>query len=235
MQKTIEAEGIGEIIFARRKGTKSLRLSINGGKIRLSAPYGVSEAQALRFLMQKKDWILKHVKEEPLLKSGDKIGRAHKLFFEPYEVIKPSSRISQQTILVRYPRSSKSYNEDVQQAAHRGAKKAIAKEASNLLIKRLQDISMAIQTDYKSVETKFMKSRWGHCSNRNEITLNTYLVQLDWKLIDYVIIHELAHTLQHNHSDKFWAIVAKFCPEYKQIRRELKSKQTDIIPNSINY
>ncbi|MDQ3094007.1 MAG: M48 family metallopeptidase [bacterium] len=235
MQKIIEAEGIGEIIFARRKGSRSIRLSINGGKIRLSAPYGTSEDMALRFLLQKKDWVLKHVKEDPLLKSGDKIGRVHKLFFEPYEVIKPSSRINQQTVLVRYPRNSKSYNEDVQQAAHRGAKRALTKEAESLLLKRLQDISKMIQVDYKNGETKFMKSRWGHCSNRNDITLNTYLVQLDWKLIDYVIIHELAHTLQHNHSDKFWAVVAKFCPDYKIIRKELKSKHTDVIPNSTVY
>lgn len=232
MQKVIEVEGIGEVTLARRKGTRSIRLSISSGKVRLGLPFGVSEAAALKFIQQKRDWILKHAEQEPLLKSGDRIGRAHKLFFEPFETTKISARILEQTIFIRYPRNNKSYEDEVQKAAIRGSKKALLKEAEKLLPFRLRDISNKIGIDYKSLDVKFLKSRWGSCTSKKEITLNAYLIQLDWALIDYVIIHELAHTVHQNHGDRFWSLVSEHCPQHKEFRKALKSKPTAILPNS---
>ncbi len=122
MQKIVEIEGIGEVIMARRKGTRHIKLSISGGKVRLSVPFGVSEETALKFLLQKVNWIKKHVLDDPLLKSGDRIGRAHSLFLEPFETTKISARITGQTIFVRFPRGQKPYEEAIQAAANRGGK-----------------------------------------------------------------------------------------------------------------
>lgn len=233
MQKLIEVEGIGEVILAKRKGTRNIRISISGDKVRLGMPFGVSEAAALQFLNSRRDWILKHKKDEAgVLKSGDQIGKSHKLFFEPFEVIKPTARLHGQTIVVKFPRKLKSYMNEVQEAATRGSKKALQKEAEKYLLPRLKAWSDKTELDYKIGDVKFMKSRWGHCSNRGEITLNSYLVQYDWKLIDYVIVHELAHTAHHDHSDKFWSLVAKHCPPHKTLRKELKNKQTAVVANA---
>lgn len=66
------------------------------------------------------------------------------------------------------------------------------------------------------------KRQWGSCSYKNSISLNTFLVMLPPKIIDYIIVHELAHITHKNHSKEFWALVEKYLPEYKDLRKELK-------------
>jgi len=67
------------------------------------------------------------------------------------------------------------------------------------------------------------KRQWGSCSSKNNISLNTYLCMLPKELIDYVIVHELAHIKHKNHSKEFWSLVGKFYPNYKDAKKELKS------------
>lgn len=75
---------------------------------------------------------------------------------------------------------------------------------------------------YPKLKIRTMKTRWGVCNRRdNSITLNTELLKYDLEKLDYVIIHELSHFRHFNHSKEFWHLVEKYCPTYKQIRREL--------------
>ncbi len=68
-----------------------------------------------------------------------------------------------------------------------------------------------------------MKTRWGVCNIEKQIiTLNSELFKYDLDIINYVIIHELAHFIYPNHSKDFWALVSKYCPNYKKLRKELK-------------
>lgn len=68
-----------------------------------------------------------------------------------------------------------------------------------------------------------MKTRWGVCNRRdNIITLNSELIKKDVDLIDYVIIHELCHFYEGNHSKKFWCLVSEYYPNYKEARKRLK-------------
>jgi len=67
------------------------------------------------------------------------------------------------------------------------------------------------------------KTRFGSCSYKNNINLNINLMNYDYDIIDYVIIHELAHTRVKNHSKVFWQEVEKYCPNYKELRKKLKS------------
>lgn len=69
-----------------------------------------------------------------------------------------------------------------------------------------------------------MKTRWGVCNTKTKtITLNSELLRYEVECLDYVIIHELSHLLVPNHSSKFWSIVVKYCPNYKEIRKKLRS------------
>lgn len=68
-----------------------------------------------------------------------------------------------------------------------------------------------------------MKSRWGVYNRKNHtITLNSKLIEFDTEKIDYVIIHELSHIIHFDHSKEFWNLVSKYCPNYKEIRKEMK-------------
>jgi len=74
-----------------------------------------------------------------------------------------------------------------------------------------------------TLKVRKMKSRWGVCNTKDKtVTLNTELIKYRLEVIDYVIIHELAHFHEGNHSKKFWDIVSKACPNYKNLRKELK-------------
>jgi predicted metal-dependent hydrolase len=65
------------------------------------------------------------------------------------------------------------------------------------------------------------KTRWGSCNKRGEVRINWRLIQAPPHLIDYVVVHELAHLLQMNHSPAFWKVVARICPNYAQARQDL--------------
>ena len=75
-----------------------------------------------------------------------------------------------------------------------------------------------------NLKIRKMKTRWGVCNIKNHnITLNLDLIRYDLECLEYVIIHELSHFLVHNHSKEFWKIVEKYCPNYKEIRKKLRS------------
>lgn len=76
---------------------------------------------------------------------------------------------------------------------------------------------------YPNLRIRDMKTRWGVCNRKNlTITLNSNLIKYEIDKIDYVIIHELSHLVYFDHSKGFWATVSKYCPRYKEIRKELK-------------
>lgn len=76
---------------------------------------------------------------------------------------------------------------------------------------------------YPSLRIRKMTTRWGVCNTKTKvITLNLELVKRDLKYLDYVIVHELSHLIEANHSSRFWALVEKNYPNYKAIRRKMK-------------
>ncbi len=76
---------------------------------------------------------------------------------------------------------------------------------------------------YPKLRIRKMTSRWGVCNTKTKvITLNLELMKRDIKYLDYVIVHELSHLIEANHSSKFWALVEENCPNYRQIKKEMK-------------
>lgn len=76
--------------------------------------------------------------------------------------------------------------------------------------------------DFNRVSIKQQKTRWGSCSSGNNLNFNYKILFLPEKLADYIIVHELCHLKELNHSSKFWNLVGKYIPDYKERRRELK-------------
>lgn len=90
--------------------------------------------------------------------------------------------------------------------------------------KRAAIYSQKMGLKYNAIKVSNAQTRWGSCSSLGNINLSWRLIMADIKVIDYVVIHELAHLAQPNHSPKFWAIVEKIQPEYKTHRKWLKEK-----------
>jgi hypothetical protein len=81
---------------------------------------------------------------------------------------------------------------------------------------------------YEKVFVKHVKSRWGSCSSTNNINLNLHLMRLPDRLIDYILLHELAHTVEKNHSKNFWQLLEKVCPGSKMLDKELNNYRVDV-------
>ncbi len=98
--------------------------------------------------------------------------------------------------------------------------KAAAREK---LIKRLDLLAKKYGFTYNRVSIRNQKTRWGSCSVKNNISLNMKLVRLPEELMDYVILHELAHTRVKNHSSLFWKEMDKLVGDGRRLRRRLKN------------
>ena len=90
------------------------------------------------------------------------------------------------------------------------------------LTTRLEYFSNIMNLDYSEIRYKKLKSRWGSCSSKKVITLNTQLLKIDKELIDYVVVHELVHLVYMNHSKQFHNLVDYYLPNSKLIRKRLK-------------
>ncbi|MDR0834242.1 MAG: M48 family metallopeptidase [Candidatus Symbiothrix sp.] len=106
----------------------------------------------------------------------------------------------------------------------------LASLAKLSLPKQLADIAQAHGFTYLSVKTRKSKTRWGSCSSKKTISLSYYLLLLPQHLIDYVLLHELCHTVHMNHGPAFWALLDQHTgSKSKVFQKELRSYH---IPNS---
>jgi predicted metal-dependent hydrolase len=182
--------------------------------------------------MGRADWIRQNsAHSQPAqLMHGHRIGKSHRLEYKPQALAKTTTArlgINSITISSHLDLS----HEEVQQKARSAAERALKKESLALLAPRLEQIAKKNGLAYKSIKIKRLTSRWGSCSSGGLITLNYFLVQLPWHLIDYVLAHELAHTVHLNHSREFWALVEQMIPDAKARRREIKSYRPVLLPD----
>ncbi|SHK06807.1 hypothetical protein SAMN02745163_03142 [Clostridium cavendishii DSM 21758] len=94
--------------------------------------------------------------------------------------------------------------------------------AKTYLIDRTIALAKMYNFTVNNIRIKKVKTRWGSCSSKNNINLNLKLIMADKKAIDYVIIHELCHTKELNHSKRFWTLVEDLIPDYKEQQKYLK-------------
>ena len=95
-------------------------------------------------------------------------------------------------------------------------------DIKNKIADRVRYYSRIMDVSYGKITIRNQKTRWGSCSYRGNLNFNYQLYYLPDELLDYVVIHELAHRRHMDHSDAFWAEVEKYCPDYRERRRKLK-------------
>lgn len=108
------------------------------------------------------------------------------------------------------------------------ARRALKQRALELFTQRLTYYSMSMGRAAPRLSLSSARTRWGSCSEKSGIRLNWRLIHLPLPLIDYVVAHELAHLREMNHSARFWAEVARLCPDWQNARRELKARAVDL-------
>ena len=97
------------------------------------------------------------------------------------------------------------------------------RQQANLLIPaRVKLFADQYDLHYARVRITSARTRWGSCSSQGTLSFSWRLIMTPLEVVDYVVIHELAHTVHHNHSKRFWGLVEKILPEYKERRKRLK-------------
>lgn len=96
------------------------------------------------------------------------------------------------------------------------------KWARNVILQKCQKFGEEMEVDYAMVSIREQKTRWGSCSSKGNLNFNWKLILMPEEILDYVVVHELAHRKEMNHSPAFWSIVEQVLPDYKNRREWLK-------------
>ena len=216
----------GEIKIRKNKLARSVKLSVGvDGSLRASIPYYSPEFSVQRLVNHNRTQIREMLalhNTKNLYKNGDLIGKTHTLFFRKFlgEEIKISNEGNQ--ILVQIPQDLSFENSLIQSEIRKTVSKILRKQAKAYLPRRIDFLAEKYGFNFKKLRFSHTGTRWGSCSSSGTISLNIALMNLPHHLIDYVIIHELCHTRQMNHSSKFWQEVEKYCPDYMKCVQEIK-------------
>ena len=96
--------------------------------------------------------------------------------------------------------------------------------AKKLIPERVAYFAKQMGVTYGRITIREQKTRWGSCSSKGNLNFNWKLVLFESELLDYVVVHELAHRIEMNHSANFWTIVESVLPDYKERRKRLREK-----------
>ncbi len=217
------------ILVSKRSSSRHIRLSVSAeGQVKVSIPKWVPYSAAISFAKSKQDWIKKKIPERNMLSPGRQIGKNHRLVFRPTDKKTITSRLGDIEAVVYYPRQLDIWNPTVQEAAKRIIKRALKTQAEKLLPIRVKELADKHGYEYGNLNIKSLKTRWGSCDSSKNITLNLYLMELPWELIDYVIMHELNHTEIMQHGPKFWQTLEDRLPKYLELKKQIKHYPTTV-------
>lgn len=193
-----------------RMRRRTLVLTVKGGKIEVMAPYGVSDEVIARFIESKRGWIESRLKERecnyPGVQDGKTLLDAGQE--KPVEYGSLRNGESETGFVLKNAQSVRRYFE---------------RTRGPILIEALYAQSVRTGLYAEDVKLCDFKARWGSCGEDRHIKLNWRLSMLPVSLRDYVLIHELCHLKEMNHSVAFWREVQKWCPDFRECRRRLKT------------
>lgn len=193
-----------------RSKRRSLSIQIgHDGTVVVKAPYLVPKILIDKFVIGHQDWIRKHSQKiisAKSFKSEDEylyLGRA--VIFTPgnfQEIgIKKDRLCFPQALLFRKEKEIHTW---------------YLREARTIITQQLKKFASEMDARYSEVIFSDTTSQWGRCTRDNRLQFSWRLIMAPILTINYVVIHELAHTFEKNHSPAFWAIVRRFTPSYRQ-------------------
>ncbi len=227
MSKRIHVDGLNlELVRSKRK-TLGLELSSSGLKAR--APMRMPEKAIIDFIRVKRTWIDKHLDSMPPAPASEKIelidgatlflrGQSFSLKIELGR--RSSVRVIDKQIIVPVIHGSTPLQQRVKNKLVKWYKN-IAQQELQTRARYYAAMMNVPERRTDQIYVRDYKRRWGSCDSNGKLSFNWRILQAPTEVSDYVIVHELAHCHEFNHSKRFWAIVAAQLPDYASNERWL--------------
>lgn len=214
-EKTTFYPEFGTITFRKRKGLRNVSIVIKSNDaVNVSLPYSVSYAEAQKFVIEKSEWIRKSQKKlngiQPTFfdETTDFSTRSYKLKILQHNENYVRRIITNDGFLVvYYPQTADIKSPKLQKLFQKCVLDALYAEAKQYLPQRVQFLANKYNFKYSNLRIKNNLTNLGSCSYNNNINLNLHIMRLPDELIDYVILHELCHTIEKNHGKQFWQLL----------------------------
>ena len=219
------------VVRRSKRRRKTIEVALNGGGVRVAAPASTTDDQVREFVLKRAPWIVQKLGEERSRKaralrfvSGESLpymGRNVSLVVTPEEVQVPSVRFDHWRFLVSTPANL------VDDARYETIRGAIVEWYKTRAIVRLAEFvdrwwGRLGKSNRSQILIGDQKSRWASCAADGTLRFNWHVMMLEPSLIEYVVVHELAHLTHHNHSDNYWHLVSSVLPDVKERRQRLR-------------
>lgn len=231
-EKILEDKELGPLVIRVNPRAKRLTFRAKSDAIYVSVPSGTTSKEITDAINQLREKLrgLKEKVVRPLIDLDYRIDTEYfklSLVSGQRDKFLAHSELGEMRIVC--PPSANFADEQLQEWLHKVIEEALRRNAKIILPMRLYQLSGEHNLSYKSVKINSSRGRWGSCSARKAINLSYFLVLLPPHLIDYVLLHELCHTREMNHGDRFWALLNSMTDgKAFELREELKSYKTEL-------
>ncbi len=208
---------------------RRLRITVSSSGVTVTLPKGVPQREAERFMRQNADWVKAQVERASKQAKNSNLppdvilwhGEAMQLvrIEEPERKSRARVEVSCGRMRVLVPAGSRTSTRKIAEAWMRANAREEIEEVVAVEARRMG-------AHPKAISIRDQRTRWGSCSSRGNLSFNWRLVMAPPAILRYVVIHELAHLFEPNHSKDFWAVMARYYPDYKKARAWLRKNSS---------
>lgn len=239
INRQVYIESIGAVTISKNRQATRFKITIRpDGTIRVTIPWIASFRSGEKFLAEHLQWISQTKEKLAEKQSSPRLIQPGHLFSTRnyhYHVCSadiPQFRIryaeKEKRVLFEYPVNLSIESDELQNRLKLVIENVLRFDAKKYLPVRIAELASNLGYTYQKVTIKNNKTNWGSCSNRKNINLNLHLMRLNDRLIDYIIVHELVHTIIPNHGSGFKATMQKHFQDAAEMEKELKKIRTGI-------
>ena len=208
-----------------RSKRKTMALYVREGALEVRAPLKISKKEIDKFILSKEKWI-----NEKLAKSVERITQRENFALTYGDML--TYRGYQYPIIAKDGNRMGFDNEKFYMPANltsdeirRCCIEIYKNLAKRTIVAKVDVFEKKMSVKPTNIKINSAKTRWGSCSAKKSINFSWRLIMADDDVIDYVVVHELAHIIELNHSARFWAVVENVLPDYRNQRAKLKKLQ----------
>ncbi len=238
--KVIHLEGVGEVKIVRSTRASRIKLSVNAsGEVSLTLPEHALASSGEEFLHSRKDWLIK-TREKMARKAvpprqlvdGELFTTRHyryKIAAGPFERPKIKYIEPEKTIIIEYPNHVNPASAELKKQINSLIEALLRFEARQYLPVRTRQLASSMGFKINRVTIKNNSTNWGSCSSLGNINLNLHLMRFPDRIIDFIIIHELVHTIIPNHGPQFKTTMKKYFPDADLLDSEIKKFRPSLL------